>query len=358
MPKNKAVVVGSLGVMGRYIIDRLLAESDWDVVGLSRRPQTPRPRFVPISVDLLDGQDAERKLSALTDATHVVYAAFQTPNAQTTGNAASFASVIAPNRDMLIHAVSTIERVAPGLQRVVLITGNKYYGSHLGPFRTPAKESDPRHLGPNYYFDQIDWLTARQTGKAWTWTELRPHTLSGFSPGTAMSILPAIAVYAGICKELGLPLRFPGKPTAFRSIYQVTESGHMANAVLWAATSPKAANEAYNITNGDFFRWANVWPRIADVFEMPVGDVQTISLTQQMAAMAPVWDAMVRRHGLQAHRFDEIVAWPFADYVFATDWDVMTSTVKARKHGFHDVVDTEEMLIRQLGELRRARIVP
>jgi hypothetical protein len=34
-----------------------------------------------------------------------------------------------------------------------------------------------------------------------------------------MSILPAIAVYASIAKELGLPLRFPGKPGAYaRSI--------------------------------------------------------------------------------------------------------------------------------------------
>ena len=45
------------------------------------------------------------------------------------------------------------------LRRVVLVTGTKYYGSHLGPFKTPARESDPRHMPPNYYFDQIDWLT-------------------------------------------------------------------------------------------------------------------------------------------------------------------------------------------------------
>ncbi len=38
-----------------------------------------------------------------------------------------------------------------------------------------------------------------------------------------MSILPAIAVYAAISKELGLPLRFPGKPGAYGTIYQVTE---------------------------------------------------------------------------------------------------------------------------------------
>src|SRR6185437_7558226 len=81
-----------------------------------------------------------------------------------------------------------------------------------------------------------------------------PQTLCGLAPGTAMSILPAIAVYAAICKEQGLPLRFPGKAGAYRSLYQVTESAHFANAAVWAATEPRCALEAFNVTNGDYFR--------------------------------------------------------------------------------------------------------
>ena len=98
-----------------------------------------------------------------------------------------------------------------------------------------------------------------------------------------MSILPAIAVYAAISKELGLPLRFPGKPGAYDTIYQVTESTHFANAALWAATDQRNGNQAFNITNGDYFRWRNLWPGIAEVFQMSLADPQTISLTQHMA---------------------------------------------------------------------------
>ena len=54
-----------------------------------------------------------------------------------------------------------------------------------------------------------------------------------------MSIMPAIAVYAAISKELGLPLRFPGKPGAYGTIYQVTESSHFASAALWATTQTR-----------------------------------------------------------------------------------------------------------------------
>ena len=39
------------------------------------------------------------------------------------------------------------------------------------------------HMPPNYYFDQIDWLTAYQRGKEWDWVELRPQTLAASHQG-------------------------------------------------------------------------------------------------------------------------------------------------------------------------------
>jgi len=248
--QNKAVVVGGLGVIGRYIVERLIEKPDWQVVGLSRRKTSDRPRYRHIAIDLLDAEDTESKLAELRDVTHVFYAAFQAA----AGNASNFASNTGPNRAMLVNSVTAIDRAAPHLKRVVLVTGTKYYGVHLGPLKTPMRETDPRHVPPNYYFDQIDWLTAYQRGKKWDWVELRPQTLCGFAPGSPMSILPAIAVYAAISKELGLPLRFPGKPSAYDTVYQVTESTHFANAALWAATHPRCGNQAFNITNGDYFR--------------------------------------------------------------------------------------------------------
>jgi nucleoside-diphosphate-sugar epimerase len=258
-----AVVVGALGVIGRYIVDRLAALPDWNVVGLSRRKGGDRERVRYLSVDLLKPFQLD-----VPDATHVFYAAFQSAP----GSASGYAANIAPNRDMLANAVMAIAAQSPRLERVVLVTGTKYYGTHLGPFRTPARETDPRHAGANYYFDQIDWLTAFQQGKRWNWTELRPQTLCGFAPGTAMSIVPVIAVYAAMMKELGQPFAFPGKAGAGRAIYQVTDSAHFANAALWAATDPRCANQAYNITNGDYFRWTDIWPSLAAVFDMPAAD--------------------------------------------------------------------------------------
>ena len=383
--RKQAIVVGALGVIGRYIVERLLRQGDWSVIGLSRRaadaappsgaerregparplegtragrslrsPARAAPRYRHISVDLLDAEDTAAKLAGLTEATHVFYAAFQ-PAA---GAASGYASNNAPNRDMLVNAVTAIDAASSALRRVVLVTGTKYYGSHLGPFKTPARESDPRHAPPNYYFDQIDWLTAFQRGKRWDWVELRPQTLCGFAPGTPMSLAPAIAVYAAISKELGLPLRFPGKPGTYTSIYQVTESTHFANAALWAASAPRCGLEAFNITNGDYFRWQNLWPKLAAAFDMPASDPQTTSLTADMTDKAPLWRAMTEKYGLKRYAYDELVAWPFADYVFGCDWDVMSDLTKSRQFGFHDVVDSEAMFVRLMRQFRAERIVP
>ena len=350
MDRKTAVVVGSLGVIGRNFVAHLEGAQEWEIVGLSRRLPDFPSRARAISVDLLDPADCRAKLSALRDATHVFYCAFQ-PRP-------TWAEHNAPNVAMLANAVEAVEAVAPRLERVVLLEGTKIYGSHLGPFKTPAKESDPPHMLPNFYFDQEQWLRQRQAGKRWSYAALRPQTVCGFSVGSPMNITTVIAVYAAISKELGLPLRFPGKRGAYEAVYQVTDAEHLARAMLWAGTAPNAANEVFNVTNTDFFRWCNIWPHIADVFDMPVGPVQTIRLTEFMADKGPLWAEMQRRHELQPIPYEDLVAWPFGDYVFGTDWDVMTDTLKIRRAGFHEGVDSEEMLLAILSDLRARRIVP
>src|SRR4051794_24618682 len=85
---KQAVVVGALGVIGRYIVERLSREDGWSVIGLSRREAAAAPRYCHIAVDLLDRDDVTAKLAGLTEATHVFYAAFQ----PAVGAAAAYAS--------------------------------------------------------------------------------------------------------------------------------------------------------------------------------------------------------------------------------------------------------------------------
>ncbi|MCS6779458.1 MAG: SDR family oxidoreductase [Geminicoccaceae bacterium] len=347
---KKAVVVGGMGVIGRNLLRWLERNTDWQLVGLSRRPPDfpTRARFV--SVDLLDRDQAEEKLAGLDDVTHVFYAAFQ--------QAETWAGHDAPNLALLRNSVEPIAAVSKVLEHVHLVEGTKIYGSHLGPFKTPAKESDPPHMLPNFYHTQETWLRRFRQGKPWSFSALRPQTVCGIAFGNPMNLVVGLAVYAAISKELGLPLRYPGSEKAYRSLYQVTDSELLAACMHWCATSPAARDEVFNITNTDYFRWEHVWPGFAEAFGMKPGGVQTIRLAEFMADKAELWASMQKKYDLRPIPWKELVAWPFVDYCLTRDYDVMTDTIKIRKAGFHLCEDSEAMFARLFAELRAMRVIP
>jgi nucleoside-diphosphate-sugar epimerase len=348
--RNTALVIGATGVSGRALIEHLETRDDWTIYGISRtRPDHPTTA-IHVGADLSDPEAARRAFADLGDVTHVFHCAFV--------NRPGWAAQVAPNLALLVNAVDAIEPVARGLRHVCLLQGTKYYGCHLGPFRTPAKEDQPRHAGPNFYFDQQDFLAARQRGKRWSWSCARPHTICGFAVGNPLNLVSVLGAYAAISRELGLPLRFPGNPSAFRAVYQCTDAGLLARAMGWMATDPACANQAFNITNGDFVRFENLWPVFARAFGMEPGPVHRLELERFMADKTPLWDAIVARHGLAAHPFARVADWSYADYAFGFAWDIMSDTSKCRRFGFHEFVDTEEMFLRLFDRLRQERVNP
>ena len=350
MASRRALVTGATGVVGRYLLKHLVETGAWDIVAVSRRTPDIIGRYEYIAADLTDPADCTAKFAHLKDLTHVFYAAYLERPTQPES--------VATNLGMLTNMVDAIEPVAKNLEHINLVEGTKWYGSHLGPFKTPAKESDPRVAQTLFYYDQQDFLEARQQGKRWNWSAIRPHTVSGFSLGSPMNLTTVIAVYAVICKELGLPLSHPGKPLNYGILYQATDSALVAKAMAWMATTPRCANQAFNITNGDLFRWDSLWPKIAQFFGMEVGPQKNINLQQFMADKGPVWDRIVKQYGLKPCKFEEIAAWKFGDFVFSAEWDVISDMGKARRSGWTEALDSEDMFLRLFAEFRREKIIP
>lgn len=348
--RNSALVAGATGMIGANLIRHLDTLADWDVVGLSRRaPNYESPAHF-IGVDLLDDADCRDKLSALTHVSHVFFAAYvDRPNP---------VDQIEPNLRLLTNLLDAVDGPTSNLQHVCIVQGGKYYGRHLGPIPTPARESDPRHMPPNFYFDQEDHLLSRQQGRNWTYSFPRPQAICGYAPGSPINILPVIAVYAVISKELGLPFRFPGTDACYRALYQITDVDLLAKAMVWMATEPKCANQAIHVTNGDVFRWEAIWPRLADYFDMPLGPVQEIRLAQMMADKGPLWSAITEKYNLAPTAFDTIANWPYGDFTFRTEWDFLSDDNKCRALGFHEFLDSEQMFIGRLDELRAHRFIP
>ncbi|MDP6604159.1 MAG: SDR family oxidoreductase [Rhodospirillales bacterium] len=349
--RKVALVLGGTGTVGAHLVGLLEKRNDWDVIAVARRAPEFPTRARIINLDLSDARACAEGLSGIEDVTHAIYAAEDTDGDAPADRAGR-------NETMFENALSTLEAAAPNLSRMTLMQGSSVYGSHLGPYKTPAKETDARHMPPNHFFAQEDRLCRRQAGKPWSWTLLRPHAVSGFAPGRRRNAALAIAVYATLSKALALPLRFPGHPAAFAAISEATDATLLSQAALWSGTEGACANQAFNITNGDVFRWQRLWPLIAEYFQMEVGEVRTIALARHMADKGPLWDSLIERHGLERRPLDDLVDWSFADTLFAQSWDVMSDTTKCRTFGFEGFVDTEAMFIRRFDELRKRRIIP
>lgn len=349
MTKRTALVAGASGLVGSYLLQHLIQQDGWDVIAISRRKPDVSGTYRHVAVDLLDPADCKSKLGAL-QISHLFFTAYI--------ERSDPLELVSANTAMFVNLVDVTEAASPGLQHVHLCEGSKWYGSHLGPYKTPAKEDDPRHMPPNFYYNQQDFLQARQQGKRWSWSVVRPHAVCGFSTGSPMNLSLSIAVYANICKALGLPLSFPGKPGAYTALYQCTDAALLARSIAWMATEPKCANQAFNVTNGDLIRWQHVWPKLAEFFEMDVAPLRTISLTGAMADKGPVWDRIVTEHKLKPYGYQDLVSWGYPDSVFSSDYDIISNTGKARRFGFHESLDTGEMFLRMFAEFRANRVIP
>ena len=347
---KKALVAGALGVTGRAAVNYLTSLGDWEVIGLSRRSPEFQTSAKYIAVDLLDRPALEERLCGISDITHIFFAALYWGT--------NFFDEVAPNLAMLTNTVEMVERSSPTLRKVLLVEGAKFYGPHLGPYKTPAKETDLRHMPPNFYYDQEDYLVERSAGKTWSWTAFRPSSICGFAVGNPMNMATVIAVYASLCRELRLPLRFPGATESYHAIMEMTDAEVLAKAMVWAATNDQCNGEAFNITNGDFDRWENLWPRIAKFFKLEYAPPQRLPLSVFMSDKESVWNNLVKKHNLLNYTFRDAGAWPFADAVFNLGYDVMSDTTKSRRFGFHEWVETEEMLMRLFSQFQKMRFIP
>jgi len=176
-----------------------------------------------------------------------------------------------------------------------------------------------------------------------------------------MSIIMVLAAYGTICKELNIPFRFPGSGKAYNCLLEVCDVEIVAKTLVWAATTKECANQAFNISNGDIFRWCHVWPKIAEFFDLTVPNppYQELDLVEMMSDKAELWDKIVKRNGLQQIPYEKFVSWKFGNWVFGRKHDYFSDVNKARRLGFKDMnKDSGEMFIKILTSLREHNLIP
>ena len=346
-----ALIAGAGGAASKRLIEVLLADPEWSIIGLARTPRRNAERLNWIATDLFDRDICRSALAGQNAVTHIFYTA-------RAKHGESGVESVPDNLAMLRNLIDAIEPVASGLAHVHLVQGTKYYGMHLGPFSTPAREDDPRPDFPNFYYDQQDLLAERARGKAWAWSASRPTFIYDFAPERARNGIAVIGAYAALCRELGVPFEFPGSAAAFDAKRDLTDASLLARAMKFMGAAPACRNQAFNVTNGDIVTWRALWPRMADFFGIAPGDVRPFSLHEWSRDKQAVWAAIVLKHSLTPKTLDEVADWAFADFHWAQGYDVVSSMEKLHRAGFGETIDSGEMLLAHLQRYRDAKILP
>lgn len=413
-----AIVTGATGIQGREIVLELSKHrQQWPTVhALSRSKKESYPETViHHHIDLMSTPDDMAKDLDNVRGEYVFFAAYIQKDTEQENWDVN--GTILSNFLQALVMTGAIE----GVKRIILLTGAKQYGVHLGAPKQPMLESDPwltdNKWPPNFYYNQQNILHSfcKEHNKEWVVTY--PNDVIGYAINNYMNLATAIALYALVAKELDTSsngLTFPGSPAFYTKFDCFTSSKLHAQFCAWAALEPRAANEAFNVVNGDAESWQNLWPKVANYFDSKVkpnqfksayqsgigssiskyvsGDAASTSklapeppITCQSSAIGldgtpaleqsaveqhidlekwsqrqdvkEAWDRIAEREGLEHDAFEK-ATWGFLGFVLGRNYDLIISMSKARKAGWTGYVDTWESLEGVFNELRQARILP
>ncbi|KAI4601176.1 hypothetical protein KJ359_012364 [Pestalotiopsis sp. 9143b] len=396
---STAIVTGATGILGREIVRELCSRPDeWSkIYTLSRsKKEDFGSRAQHVHVDLsAAAEDIAQELKDIK-ADYVFFAAYLQMDSDEENTRV--------NGDMLAAFCKALEinGHASCVKRFVLVCGAKQYGVALGRPKIPLIEDDPwmpePSFPPNFYYRQQHILHdfAKENGVEWNVTY--PSEVLGFAKGNLMNFASAAALYAAVSKEMGTELVFPGSEDFYQKATVFTDAGLHARFCRWVALEPKAANEAFNVVNGDVESWMNLWPRMAKYFGLTVpadqflrptplaserplvpnppisvhadaigmkghtpqsyvrNRINLVKWSQQQNVQA-AWKRLSEREGIDSTAFEK-ASWAFADFAWGRDYNSVLSMSKARKLGWTGYYDTWENLVNVLDTLKVRKAIP
>jgi nucleoside-diphosphate-sugar epimerase len=350
-----ALIAGVTGIVGNNLAHQLLSNG-WEVHGLARRPSADTAGINFIAADLLDPASLRSAVAPL-EPSHVFITTWLRQPTEAENIRVNSAMV-----RNLLEAVSPAESV----RHVALVTGLKHY---LGPFEaygkgklpaTPFREEQPRLDIENFYYAQEDEVFAAAARHNFGWSVHRPHTIIGYALGNAMNMGVTLAAYATTCRETGRPFLFPGSATQWNSLTDMTDAHLLARHIEWAATTPAARDQAFNVVNGDVFRWSWMWPRLASWFGIDPAPFpgHATPLEQQLADAAHIWRDIAKSHNLIEPNLHHLISAWHTDADLGRPIEVVTDMSKSRKLGFLDYQPTDDSFFDLFTRLRQNRVIP
>lgn len=351
-----ALVVGATGITGSNLAQELIT-SGWTTYGLARNPNSNISGLIPVKADLLDEENLKTALENISP-THIFFTTWMRNDTEEENIKVNSA---------LVRNLLNVLSPQKSIQHVALVTGLKHY---LGPFEayakeeslpeTPLREEQPRLEYPNFYYAQEDAVYEAAERDHFTWSIHRPHTVIGYAVGNLMNMGTTLAIYASICKETGRKFIFPGSSAQWNGLSDVTDARILAKQLIWASKTDATKNQAFNITNGDIFRWKWLWEKIADYFQIGFEgfDNEIRPLEKELQNDQNLWENMAEKYALKENNLSRIASAWHTDLDLGRPIEVMTDMAKSRKLGFTSYQNTLDSFTDLFQKLKEEKIIP
>ncbi|EQK99045.1 SirS [Ophiocordyceps sinensis CO18] len=392
-PKH-AIVFGAAGLLGWSVVNQLLSGyppaapfSKVTAGGLSEAdlclpetcPQRPELQLVS-GIDLLEGSGdalALRLADRVPDAgriTHVFYFVFSSFGE-------NHVRECEINCDVMQRVAAAVDVLAPSLQSFVYPGGTRGYGIYApgGTFRAPLEERLADQLPEDYaktcaypWFRQI--LAKASRGRGWSWTEVCPDAVVGFSPnGSAFSLALHWAQYLSLyASNHGIRpgqvpsgkevvVAFPGCREAFASKFTPVSGKVLGRVSIHAALNPGiCGGKVINVADSEQpISFSKAWPVIAAWFGLvgvgPADDEGAPSPGEYVAKHKQVFEEQGRPRALTCGvgagtaQLDAVGWW--------LKFDRHLSLERLRALGFQEQQDPVEGWLEAFGQFRAAGII-
>lgn len=366
-----------------------------DLLSLLSEQQRSRIQHVSIDLSSSGKQIAQSFKSAGVQADYVFYYAYLNPKSgKSAMDPSSADELIEANVPPFKNLLQALPEAGIKPKRILLQTGGKNYGCHIGRVRTPLVESDaqPRHLGPSFYYLQEDLLEEFCTSHPEThWNIVMPAAVIGSTQNASMNTFLSFGIYAAVQAHKKEPLQFGGDYYSWHFDYTHSSARLTGFLSEWAVLEDHCKNQRFNAQDGGLLSWDRFfqelgrWYGVADVrgpeddesnYEttslaggkdapLGYGPPLTMKLSYSLLKWAKdpsaskAWDEMMKQSNGQLKKnlfegdLQEVFLGDFAFLAFGT-----LSMNKARRFGFCGFVDTLESIFDMFQEMGKLGMLP
>ncbi|KAF2866260.1 hypothetical protein BDV95DRAFT_611724 [Massariosphaeria phaeospora] len=321
---HHALVIGASGLIGWSVVNQLLqpynAQTTFrQVTALVNRPLKLEDSFWPKQTSERPGlsltsgfnllctdeefkTSLKEKVADVASISHVFYCAFREDSDPE--------KEVEINVGMMRRVVRAVKSLSTSFKFLVYPGGTRGYGIYCpdGVFEAPLIEEMADELPEDYaktvsYPHYRAMLTTESADQTWTWCELCPDAIIGFTPnGSAYSLAGHWAVYLYTYKLVhgeGAEIPYPGVQAGYDSAYSETSATTVAQVAIYASLNPEIFKEKiFNVADSASpSSMRERWPQIASWFGL-----KGVPPPDTASAHDPKPSAFIKQH------YDKLVA--------------------------------------------------